>query len=136
LRSWIITLFVLALLAGSASGQGTTIWDESVNGPLSNDYTQPTAFGTFPMGTDSVIGSTQFVQTGNNGAVYGDYFTFVISQSSEITGINLTVDNPVLVWIGNPAFTVQLADVYNPTDGGLLSQMSLARLVPEPMECI
>jgi len=37
-------LFLIPLMAAAAFGQGTILWQESVNGPLSNTSDVPTCF--------------------------------------------------------------------------------------------
>ena len=50
-------LFLFALAATSALGQGTILWEESVNGPISNEFGEPTFFGALQDGTNSLMGS-------------------------------------------------------------------------------
>jgi hypothetical protein len=121
-------LLALALSVGAVCGQGTTIWDESVNGPLSNDYTQPTVLGTFPVGTDAIEGATQYVPTGNSGVDYEDFFTFVIPDSAQIESLSLSADDSVAVWIGTDNFSDQLSYKTNPSNGDLLAQLGTGPL--------
>ena len=68
-------LMVGLVLASSAYGQGTILWDEAVNGPLSNDFAHPTSLSTMQMGSNSVRGATEYFDFGGNGAVAPDYFS-------------------------------------------------------------
>ena len=124
----IAMLFVASASALNAFGQGTILWDESVNGPLSEDYTHPTAFGILSQGTNSVIGSVSTEVTGNNYAAHDDYFTFTVGGGNSLSGVYIRVDNPTLVWIGNPSFSSMIGQVFNPTNGELLTQMAIGPL--------
>ena len=121
LTGWLL----VAALAARALGQGTILWDESVNGPLSNDYTQPTHLGTLPWGASSISGVTEFLAfPEGNGALYSDLWLFRVPESSQLSSISFTTDGQVLVWLG-ASFSEQLAYVFNPTNGSLLPQMNL-----------
>lgn len=122
--SFCVGLLLLLGIIG-VNGQGTILWDESINGPLSNDGTHPTWLGTLQTRTNSVFGATEYISFGTGGALYGDYFTFAIPQSLRVGGLNLTVDRAVLVWVGDQNFSQELSHVYNPANGSLLPQMGL-----------
>jgi hypothetical protein len=102
----------------TAFGQGIILWDESLNGPLANDYTQATGLGALQNSTNSIIGASQLIGDG----IYGDYFSFTIPTGRRISAMWLSVDNPVAVWIGDPAFANQFGYVVNPANGDVLPQ--------------
>ncbi|MSU58658.1 MAG: PEP-CTERM sorting domain-containing protein [Pedosphaera sp.] len=124
---------ILLAVVGAATttfGQGTILWDESVSGPLSNDGGNPTSLGTLTLGTNSILGATEYVSFGSGGALYGDYFTFTVPLTSEVSRLALSVDKPVLVWIGDANFSGNLSSVFNPANGDLLPQLALPRIAP------
>jgi hypothetical protein len=120
----------MLFLATAAFGQGTLLWDESVNGPLSNDYTQPTGFGTLGFGTNSVFAKTEFVSSGGGGTIFEDYFTFTIPSSSQISAAWLQTDRPIAAWVGTPDYGSQHGYVINPPNGNLLAQWGLTAIGP------
>lgn len=122
-----IALFI-GLTSSTIHAQGTFLWDESVDGPLSNDSGTPTPLPVLPFGENSLRGVTEYVSAGENGALYGDYFTFTIPSSAYVSSLILNVDKPVLVWLGNPTFSQNLAHAFNPSNGGLLQQLGLASI--------
>jgi hypothetical protein len=124
-----IILLVLTLPCTSF-GQGTVLWDESVNGPLSNDYTQPTYLGALQAGTNSVIGSAEAVPSMAGWTAYDDFFTFTVPGSFQVSAVQFTVDRRVWAWIGSPTFSIQYGFVDHPSNGDLLPQWGLALLGP------
>ena len=123
-----LCVLVVALFAYRLFGQGMLLWDESVNGPLSEDYTQPTSLGNLLLGTNSVIGSVSSVFTGTGYAAHDDYFTFTVQPGNSLAGVYISVNKPTLVWLGNPSFSTMIGQVFNPLNGEVLSQMGLGPL--------
>ena len=54
----VIVFLILACAHLAALGQGVILWDESVNGELSQDFAHPTSLTPVLAGTNSVIGAT------------------------------------------------------------------------------
>jgi hypothetical protein len=125
-------IFLLALtFTTSALGQGTVLWDESVNGELAQKYTSATPLGALQIGTNSVIGMTEVVPTGPNWAGYPDIFTITVPANTSVSGVYLSVNKPnVWTWIGDATFLNQLALVQSPSSGNLLTQWGLSSIGP------
>jgi hypothetical protein len=130
MKSCAMTSLLAVAFTTAAMGQGTVLWDESVNGPLSNDYTQPTYLGALQAGTNSVIGSAEAVPSGMGWTVYDDSFTFAVPAGFQVNAVQLMVDRRVWAWIGNPGFSSQYGFVDHPSNGDLLPQWGLAPLAP------
>src|SRR5689334_22368582 len=110
----------LAVQAGVVSGQGVILWDESVNGELSQDFTHPTSLTPLRSGTNSIIGATELIPYGNNWGGYPDDFLLTVPTNVVVTAIYLTVDRPnVWAWIGDASYVNQLGWVRNPSGGDL-----------------
>jgi hypothetical protein len=124
-------IFLLSLtLTTTALGQGTILWDESVNGELSFDPGTATHLAPLQSGTNSVIGSTESQPDGNNWIVYEDYFTISVSSGFGVTSLPFSASKPVAVWIGTSDFSSQLGYVVNPGNGDLLPKMGLGSIGP------
>ena len=125
------TLLLILLSATAAFGQGTILWDESVNGPLSFNYQAPTALGALSYGSNSVFGATEIEPTGPGYFVHDDYFTFTVPNNSSLTAVYIGIDKPsVWTWIGDETFSSELGFIGNPSNGELLSQWTLSSLGP------
>ena len=112
--------------AARAFAQGTIIWDESVNGALSQDFGNPTALTPFGPGTNTIIGKTEVVPTPPNWAGYPDFFKMSVPSNMRVSAIFLTVDKPnVWTWLGNPEFSSETAFIESPVSGQLLAQWGL-----------
>lgn len=121
----LVTL-VCCALALPALGQGTTLWNEAVNGPLYFNHV-----GNLSIGSNSVFGTTSIEPLGEVGyQMHGDYFTFVVPPEYRIESLFVTVENSgVGSWIGSPDFgPPELGYTRNATDGNLFPQMGLAGL--------
>ena len=124
-----LILALAVLSATTVFGQGTILWDESVNGPLSEDFNQPTSLGPMQIGINSIIGLTAIVPPPPFWEYHPNYFTFEVPKGLAVQAINLQVDKPnVWAWIGNPEFSSQLAFTMNPSTGELLSQWALGSI--------
>ena len=124
-------LFSVILTTTAAFGQTTILWNESVNGELSQDYNSPTPLGTLQLGTNIIIGATECVPIGYNWLSYQDCFTFEVPSNSDNTAIYIQTDKPdIWAWIGDSTFSNELAFDTNPSTGELLSQMGLSSIIP------
>jgi hypothetical protein len=128
MKTSVTVLLGCVLSVMTALGQGTVLWDESANGPLSNDYTHPTSLGALQQGTNSLSGATEFEPTGGTGAIYGDYFTFVIPGTSSLAGLWLQVDRPVAIWFGQENFSSRISDAVDPISGDFFYQLGLVAI--------
>lgn len=68
----------------AAIGQGTVLWNESVQGPLGERYVVATPLGSMQFGTNTVLGVSVLepLITGGH-LVRGDYFTFTVPAGCE-----------------------------------------------------
>lgn len=122
-------LATLGLMAGRVLGQGTLLWSEAVNGPLSQDFSSPTALAALQLGTNSIVGQTEVVPVGPNWEGHPDIFTIQVPAELRVTAVYLNVDKPnVWAWIGDPSFITQFAFKMNPANGELLAQWSLSSI--------
>src|SRR5262249_54261510 len=123
---------LLALLLGTnAQGQGTMVWNESVNGPFSQSSTTPTMLGAFALGTNTIIGMTEVEPTGPSWAAHPDFFTFQIPNNLVVSAIFLNINKPsVWTWVGDQTFSDQAGFSFGPSNGELLAQLSLTGLAP------
>src|SRR5258707_7787041 len=93
---------ILVLFAINAPGQGTIVWNESVNGSFSHDFTSPTTLPALVAGTNTIIGATELQPTPPNYAGYPDYFLIKIPTGTSVSGVFLQIDKPnVWTWIGD-----------------------------------
>ncbi len=107
-NSVILPLAALAALAVSQGAAAAMLWDESINGDLSNDGLTPTSL-TFNSGSNQIIGAT-----GDGGlGVDRDYFRFTLAPDQVLTSITLLGNTTVsgsFSFIGiqpGPQLTVQ-----------------------------
>ncbi|MEL6795513.1 MAG: PEP-CTERM sorting domain-containing protein [Planctomycetota bacterium] len=84
------TLAIAALAASTAQAQ--VVWDEAIDGALSNDPAAPTDLGTFGAGGLIVRGST--LGPGTPPSDGFDVFEFDIAPGFEITSIILSAYSP------------------------------------------
>ena len=128
-----MALFV-ALLTTRSFGQGTVLWDESVNGPISNSRFEPTSLGTFTLGTNSVLGTTDFQPSPTGGVVNPDYILLTVPSGSQISLLPFSSDRPVAVWLGDPGFGLESGSARCWSTGRCCSMRyhSCRRLVPPP----
>jgi hypothetical protein len=130
-----ISLLLMAS-ASTAIGQGTVLWNESVNGELSRDFSNPTTLASLQVGTNSVIGMTENVPTGGNWSSYPDYFTITIPGGVSVSGVYLSINKPnVWTWIGDSTYANQLGWAKNPSSGDLLPQWGLTSIGPGVTAC-
>ena len=127
MKTCIAILFAIILTTTAAVGQVTILWNESVNGELSQDYGSPTQLGSLQLGTNFVIGMTEVERTGNNWFGHDDIFTFDVPSNFEVTALYIQIDKPnVWTFIGDPTFSSGLAFSWGPSTGDLLSQLGLS----------
>lgn len=123
------TVTVIVALDQPAFSQGVILWDESVNGELSQDFTHPTSLAPVIVGTNSVVGVTEVVPSGNNWIGFPDYFLLSVPTNLAISALYLSIDKPnVWAWIGDPTYSDQAGWVQNPTNGNLMLQWGSSML--------
>ena len=83
--SLILSVAAFALLATSQGAHAAMVWNETLDGDLSNDGATPTSL-TLNVGNNQIIGNT-----GNVGGlgVDLDYFTFTLAPGQALTSITL-----------------------------------------------
>src|SRR5215471_20440655 len=119
----------MAAIGCQAFAQGVILWNESVNGELSQDSSHPTSLTPLMGGTNSVLGATEVVPFGGGWVGYGEFFTIAVPSGLEVSAIYLTVDSQrVWHWIGDTAFLNQLGWIQSPTNGDLLPQWGLSSI--------
>jgi len=131
MKKTLCSVSVTLFFAVGAFGQGTILWDESVNGPLSHDFNNPTSINPLGPGTNSVIGAAEIVPVGNNWETFTDFFLVRVPPNSSITGVFLQIDKPN-VWTGlkDPSYSTDFAFSGNSASGELLSQWGIAPVGP------
>ncbi len=131
MKKTFIILMGITLCAATVFGQGTVLWNESVNGPLSDSGSHPTLMGSLAIGTNTVLGATGIEPTGNSWLLHEDVFTFVVPNNTSLSAVYISVDKPkVGAWIGDPGFTVRLGYSGNSANGDLLAQWGIALIDP------
>jgi len=130
LSLWILTCGIF--ISQTVFGQGTILWDESVNGPLSESGSKPTQLGLLNLGTNTILAATEIEPIGGgNWLVHGDVFSFTVPGNSSLSGIFLTVDKPnVSSWIGDPTFSTQIGYAANSLNGELILQWQFSGIGP------
>jgi hypothetical protein len=114
------------MLTSNAHGQGTMLWNESVNGPFSQSSTTPTMLAPLQLGTNTIIGMTEVVPSGNNWFGNPDFFTFAIPSDLFVSAAYLHIDKPsVWTWLGEPTFFNDIGFSFGPSSGELLVQLGL-----------
>lgn len=79
-------VLIVAMVAGAAAAQGVTVvWDEAVDGNLSNDPFSPTDLGTLGAGDNIVRGST--LGPGTPPSEGFDVFSITIADGFTLEGI-------------------------------------------------
>jgi len=124
-------LFAIFLTTTAAFGQVTILWNESVNGEISQDGSPPTSLGALQLGTNSIFGATECVPYGNIWGAYPDIFTFEVPSDFIVTATYIQVDLPYIwAWIGDSTFSNEIAFDLNPSTGQLLSQWGISSISP------
>ncbi len=113
-----VLLFCLAVRSGF--GQGTLLWDESVNGPLGQAYVAPTSLGMLSSGTNSILGSVEAVPNQFGWTLANDYFTFQVPTGFQVQGLNLTVTQQILAWLGTFNYGTEIGYRYTSVSENLL----------------
>ena len=120
------TVWFCALVATNAYGQGTILWDESVNGPFSESFQAPTLLGSLQIGTNSVMGVTEIEPVVGGWQSHPDFFAFQAPGGLAVTAAYLEINKPnVWAWLGDQTFGTELAFAGNPTTGDLLAQWGI-----------
>lgn len=116
----------LHLLTAAVCGQGTMLWNESVNGPFSNDYINPTGLGDLAQGTNSLRGVSELEPVGEDYFAHEDCFTFKVPAGMTIKAVYLQVGNRnVWTWLGDETYSTRLAYIQDSANGDLLPQWEL-----------
>ena len=125
----LVALMVGLVLASSAYGQGAILWDEAVNGPLSEDYHNPTYLSALQLGTNSLSGSSELQVPPPYLIVHENVFTISVPAGLEITALFLQVDRSnVWAWVGDTGFSSDLGYTRNAFTGDLLGQWAIGSL--------
>ncbi|MEJ1960608.1 MAG: hypothetical protein WDO56_03280 [Gammaproteobacteria bacterium] len=83
-------LLILAACGASCAAEASTVWDESINGDLSNDGLSPTGL-LLASGENIILGTT-----GNRGqGVDRDYFSVLVPDGAVLTSIRLLANTNV-----------------------------------------
>jgi hypothetical protein len=90
-----IVLLAVTFLYGIAA-HGSTIYNESVSGDLSNSGLSPTLL-TVSLGANDVFGTTG---KDPNNVIDRDYFTFTVPQGEDLTGITVLPGTQTLGTLG------------------------------------
>src|SRR3990172_9050959 len=132
MKTYLTLTLTLILTATAAHGQGTfVLWDESVNGPLSENPNAPTSLAPVQFGVSSISGAKENEPTGPNWLSHEDIFLLTVPDGLYVNSISLTIDRPnVAAWIGDPAFTTQLGGVASAATGELLTQWGIGAIGP------
>jgi hypothetical protein len=97
---WFLVAVLFLLVSFAAMGQGTIMWNEGVNGPLSNITNSPSALSPLVGGSNSIIGSI----TRAGGNLQMDYFTFLVPANIAVQAMWLSSDSAVQVYDGNAGY--------------------------------
>lgn len=125
-------LAILICIAFNNHLWGSVIYNESINGPASNDYHNPTQLGTLSLGLSTINGSVLQNYLGNgNYRTFTDFYTFSVPIGEAVSRLSIT-DNgqSQWVWLGNSTFSSQLGFTTNVHTGNLLQQWSLNSISP------
>lgn len=115
----------------SSQGQGTILWDEAVNGPLSQNYEHPTILTPLQIGTNSLIGTSLTEWKSNNWFAQADYFLFQVAEKTRVSFVGATIDTPrATFWIGDSGFANQIAVAEILSGGALLSAWGIESVPP------
>lgn len=126
-----VACLLAACLTTTALGQGTVLWDESVNGLLSQNYHFPTQLVPVEAGTNSVFATTSVEPVGGNWSVHPDFFILKVPSNLSVKEVTLQIDKSnVWAWLGDATFSTQMAFTGNSSSGDLFSQWQLAALLP------
>ncbi len=111
------------------------LWDESINGPLSGNYLQPSIFPGLTLGPNYVRGQTEIAPNPYGATVYPDCFLISVPSGLQVEQVVLSSDiTDLWIWIGDAGFSEQLGFVgyfgagwpnLPPTNGDLLPQMGI-----------
>jgi hypothetical protein len=114
----IVTLTVL--IADNARGQGFVLWNEAVNGPLSETYVMPTHLGTLFAGTNSLLGTVQATPNEIGWVLTNDYFTFQVPSGFHVEAVTLSVSQQILAWLGTTDFGTEIGHRFTSTTESLI----------------
>lgn len=126
-----VQLFALgiALTGWRACGQGTTLWNEAINGQFSHDFENPTTLSVLDNGTNSLLGTAEIVPAGNNWISTPDFFLIQIPVGFKVSTIFLQL-NKTNVWLGvkDASYQSDIGFTGNSLNGDLMPQLGLSQL--------
>ena len=129
MKTYMVVLCALAIEACDVYGQTTVLWNESVNGEMSQNFDYPTQLGNLQIGNNIIIGATECVPYGNNWGEYPDIFIFNVPDGYYIDEVYVQVDLPnIWAWIGDSTLDNRLAFSLNPSSGELFPQWGITSL--------
>ena len=130
MKTFLLILFSATAIGMNTFAQGTTtIWNESVNGPLSNSGYTPTSLGLLQQDHSIIVGTTEFQPSGGGGGlVTADYFTFQVPANTAVSSLSFVVNKPVWVWLGDETLSNEIGFLTTPSNGDLFTQMGLSSL--------
>ena len=120
----VLAVVFALLMQAQCFGQGRILWNESVDGPLSNLYQSPSLLPMLQVGTNSIIGSSEII-FGSPSGTLGDYFSFSVSSGLFVSGLGLLADRPMSILLSDPGFNDNFGSAIGPANGELLSQMGI-----------
>jgi hypothetical protein len=126
----VILCAALVLLHQFSHAQGTILWNEAVNGPLSELAELPTPLGSLHVGTNIILGSSELEPFPGGYLGHEDHFRFSVPTGLQVSAIFINVDRPHgWVWLGAEFWPAPGA-VYtlNATSGSLLPQLNASPL--------
>lgn len=126
MKRFLTCSLLVAVLAARAMGQGTILWDESVDGPLSQSFDSPTPLPAFQFGTNSITGTVEVEPISGGWFSYPNFFTISVPSNAIVSTVYLQINKPN-IWIGikDPGYFNGLAFAGNPSAGALLPQWGL-----------
>ena len=129
MKYYLAILCVLAQCPTTMFGQTTILWNESVNGELSQDYSTATPLGSVQVGTNIIIGATEIEPVGQNWLRYPEDFSFRVPSGYEVTEVYIQIDKPnVWSWIGDSGFSNEMGFTMNSSTGNLLPQWGIGSI--------
>ena len=130
MKRTLVGWLVVATLVARALGQGTILWDEAVNGPLSNDAQFPTSLQPLTLGTNSLMGAVELTPHGANWGHDEDVFIITVPADMRVGMIGASADRSTSAWIGNPSFLTEYGFAIISSGGNLLPLWELTSLAP------
>ena len=128
MRMTIIQIWLLFLSALTLLGQGIVLWDESVNGPISNTSGMPTGLSFLQLGTNDLYATVERTPYAGGWIVTNDFFVITVPAGLEVNKIDLSSDGPVWAWIGSDDYSQEYGSADSASAGNLLLQWGISSL--------